>query len=1681
MKTKNCILLTIFLVLMCAQSFSQQQARYILYGQAKTEGNRSMYPIYFSGRDMVLDFQIDFSTEDAFDKDYFRQTYSTFQLNKGHSKEIWCNYDVQEPFNLGVCFMTATTPQTQLGRGYSLNDVRFLRSHELFMNYLFLGTSMSDLSTCTMLMSVCPDHKATIKPLKRSTFSKEEVVVLEAVCAINDYVNADFVWEYSLDGIHFSTQKANTNPMRPLSNRHDFVGKTLHIAFSDIPDAKFNSPIYFRLKYCDSLYYHPSHIPSDFAVASPPVSVSFFPLSTQFEKSLYRTTVRCPNEAPQPLSVLFNRTLKPNEKITGAYLYQNVDENQKPLDRIDLGFLPDSNGLTLLFNQGLSDGDYFLQVEGTADGINMSSLSTTIRVQNPEDLKFETDIVHSSGTEYYQDIPKVLNDGKITVSVKNYLDDCSIFLNKTEYKKSNIHLENLPPEKYLGKIRFNHNQCEIPFSASVEIPSKTLHVRIEEGSPISCQGSSEASLQAIIKRKPANEITLSWYKNGHLLLNENQLYLENLSVGKYSVICESEGLKSTFSFVVSEPEPLKFTVKSESHPLCYGSNNGHIHIEPKGGTPPYHYVWSHGETSKFADQLSAGTYSVTISDQHNCSTSYSTILHNPSKPLQVKVVEKIEQSYSGSELGVVKPSENTGLIRIAAEQGTPPYTYQWSNGSTNNEISNLSFGTFHATIRDFNSCEQTISIELPQRLPLTATVQNIARINCFESNDAILQASVEGGIPPYRYRWKHNNDTVLQQTDLAIGTYEFEVTDSRGVRSFDRIYVSQPEPLNVVLSADSVSGWGASDGSIQAVASGGTPPYTFEWGCSTAASVEGLRAGTYHLRLTDANGCWLEDSISVETPDSLTLSGQAYPCTYFGAIQGIVPAEPNDGRIYSQVEGGVKPYSYQWFYQQPNNEWIQLMSKNTPCIDSLTGGYYALIVTDSKGYSVSDTFFIVKNKPLTTTISAVSPLCFGNSDGFLQAIVSGGIPPYSYRWNLGDSTVLLQGLTAGHYAVIVQDSLGVWSTFETVLTQPEPLVVEYFIKEVSGYELSNGAIFSDVQGGIKPYSYLWTNHDTLCRHSQITDIPAGIYTLQVTDSNGCQWSSPIAVNNPEILEISALSIKPVSYRGSVQGRLTPKPSDGELHVKALGGFPPYKYRWENGEKTSYLTGLSEGSYSVTVTDKNGNQAYGTFNITTSEPLMLTVTQDRLIACAGEYSATLTSHISGGIPPYAYLWSHGKITATIDSLTVGTYHLDVTDSLGISANFTIQIDEPAHLVMTGEIIQPQCPNPVNGAINLSVSGGVSPYQYRWNTFEQTSQLQNLSGGMYHVTATDANGCQKSQSFHLQTPLTAHIEQINFIRCFADSNATLKLNICGGASPYKIQWNTGDSTMILTGQKSGLYSATVTDSIGQVITAIYKVTEPEKLHIKLGSNRTLCHQQTLPIHLSNEDLTYFWTKNGSFFHFGDSVNLSETGEYTVIAENPDGCTAFDTIHIKHLPDTIDAEFWHSHEAVIDENFVVANIGLSLVDSVVWSISPSARVLSQNDEYLHLRFSDTGQYQIRLITYKNGCFKERDGIVYVMPINEHLRLKSAKTVSLSDLKLFPNPAHDQFNFSVQTKKSTTLHWTLTHVGTGILALSGQVKSDSNGMANQQISLKKQSHGVYVFRVFAGKEQLSAQLIIH
>ena len=288
------------------------------------------------------------------------------------------------------------------------------------------------------------------------------------------------------------------------------------------------------------------------------------------------------------------------------------------------------------------------------------------------------------------------------------------------------------------------------------------------------------------------------------------------------------------------------------------------------------------------------------------------------------------------------------------------------------------------------------------------------------------------------------------------------------------------------------------------------------------------------------------------------------------------------------------------------------------------------------------------------------------------------------------------------------------------------------------------------------------------------------------------------------MTVSAGSVTHVSCFGGNDGAIAA--------VSVSGGTPPYSYLWNTGDITPGLNNLSTGVYQVTVTDANGCPD-------TTSMLFITQPLDSLfvsagsvthVSCFGGNDGALTLAILGGTPPYSYLWNTGNSTSSLSNLTAGTYQVTLTDDAGCTQSSTVNITQPAAaLAAIFGATDISCHGASDGSIDVTVSGGTSPYSYLWNTGDMTPTLSNLMAGAYQVTVTDASGCVVISN---QLVVTEPAELI-VIGNSPPNSGTAMTSISGGTPPYSYLWNTGDITPNLTNlTTAGLYRVTVTDANG-----------------------------------------------------------------------------------------------------------------------------------------------------------------------------------------------------------------------------------------------------------------------------
>lgn len=1080
-------------------------------------------------------------------------------------------------------------------------------------------------------------------------------------------------------------------------------------------------------------------------------------------------------------------------------------------------------------------------------------------------------------------------------------------------------------------------------TASVSIQQPTALTAYIDAHGVSCFGNNDgyATVTAFGGTPGYSYI----WSNGN-----NSSTVVGLTAGNYSVtVTDALGCQYVANTVISTPLSLTATISNVNHVLCADGNSGSASVTVSGGTPNYSYSWSSGAgTSNTAIGLIAGTYTVTVTDQNNCSATAQVTIQQPSL-LQVTTNVNHVTCFGGSN----------GSASLNVSGGTPPYQYVWTPyGGTNATASNLVAGFYNATITDNHGCQQvtTISINQPEPLIINATTQNVL---CFNTSTGSAQILVSGGTPPYSYNWNPAVSSNYIATGLNAGNFSVTVSDVNNCSSTLNLFINQPSsPLNVTLNTQNISCYGIQNGNITANASGGTPPYQYLWmpGGSTSQTINNLATGNYFVTVTDANGCSQIQSASISQPGGINLnistsqsncgmnngqasvspSGGTPPYTYLwspgnyttatiaaitsgiyhvtvtdamgcssvgiasvndvsGPQVNISNSQPpscfgsHDGWISVTVTGGQAPYLYAWYPYGGNSDTAHFLGAGT----------YSVVVSDANGCQGATSI----NPPLTQpeAISIVSfptnVSCFGASNGSVNINVSGGTPPYSYQWSPGNYTFPnLIGLSEGAYQVTVTDSHNCTETYFVNISQPNPLTATISnVQHVSCYGGHNGSITVNPQGGTPPYSYLWSPSGNTSQTA--SGLSAGTHTVYINDANGCSFSLSVQINQPPILN---------AFIG-LQSPTCNNSDNGMAWVLASGGVPPYQYSWSPlGGTNDTAYNIHSGTYIVTVTDQNSCQVLSNVQITQPSPVTVSIINFGNVSCYNGSNGYAIVSVSGGIPPYTYVWSTGSTIPSITNLTEGTYYVTVSDAKGCTAIDSIYIQSPGQplsLSITHQDVS--CFSGDNGYAVAQVAGGTPPYHYIWvPTIQFTAQANNLLAGTYTVSVSDANGCQIMGSVTINQPLPLIVDAsvVNEAQCFDTPTGSASVNVSGGIPPYSYLWNTipNQTTQLAEQIYAGQYKVTVSDANGcTAIDSVFVSQPPALQSVIVSYNPVTCYG-------GNDGMALGGAMGGTPpYHFSwdtqptsnsQQISNLQAGTYTLTITDNNNCTATSSINIQ-----------------------------------------------------------------------------------------------------------------------------------------------------------------------------------------
>jgi|GEM_PF-3402010 len=958
------------------------------------------------------------------------------------------------------------------------------------------------------------------------------------------------------------------------------------------------------------------------------------------------------------------------------------------------------------------------------------------------------------------------------------------------------------------------------------------------GTNINCNGGSNGSIDLSVTGG-TTPYSYSW-NNGATTQD-----LTGLTAGTYSVtVTDAKGCTTTRTKTISEPAALVATT-SGTDVNCYNGANGTIDLTVTGGTTPYTYSWGGGFTTEDRTGLTAGTYTVVVTDNKGCTATATKTIAQPTALTAVATNTNV--SCNGG---------TNGTVDLTVAGGTTPYTYAWNNGGTTQDISDLTAGTYSVVVTDGNGCTATASKTITQPSAITATT-SFTNALCYGCANGTASVAATGGTAPYTYVWS-NGATTASVSGLIAGTYTVTVKDAHNCTVVKNITITQPSVFSASASGTGVSCNGGNNGTATVSVSGGTTPYTYAWSNgATTVSLTGLTAGTYSVVVTDANSYTTTATVTVAQPSALSASASATNVNCNGG---------NNGTIDLTVSGGTSPYTYSW-----SN------GATTQDLSSLTAGTYSVLVTDAHGCTATVSKTVTQPSVLTATAFNTNVSCNGGSNGTIDLTAAGGTTPYTYSWSNGATTQDLSGLNAGTYSVVVTDNKGCTATVIKTITQPATLSASATVSNVSCNGGTNGVIDLTVSGGTAAYTYNWSNGAAT---QDLSGVAAGTYSVVVTDNKGCTATVTKTVTEPA----------PVAAVTAATDALCYGCANGTAGVTASGGTAPYTYEWNTGAVTASVTGLIAGNYTVTIKDANNCMLVRTFTITQPAVFEAAATGTN-VSCNGGNNGTATVTATGGTTPYTYSWNNGATTATATGLAAGTYTVVVTDANSYTTTATVSVSQPAALAASAVATHINCNGGDNGTIDLTVSGGTSPYTYSWSNGATTQDLSSLTAGAYSVLVTDAHGCTATVTKTITQPaLLAATATATNVSCYNGANGTIDLTVTGGTTPYTYSWGGGFTTEDRTGLTAGTYSVVVTDAKGCTATVTKTITEPTALGALAVAYNVSCaggNNGSIDLTVSGGTTayTYSWS-NGATTQ--DIIGLT-AGTYSVLVTDAHGCTA------------------------------------------------------------------------------------------------------------------------------------------------------------------------------------------------
>ncbi len=862
-------------------------------------------------------------------------------------------------------------------------------------------------------------------------------------------------------------------------------------------------------------------------------------------------------------------------------------------------------------------------------------------------------------------------------------------------------------------------------------------------------------------------------------------------------------ITSATAEIIVVSDPIVTTEPMASQTLCQNAVASALTVVASGGIGTYSYQWySNSSNSTTGGTLisAATTATFTPSTSNSGTLYYYCEITQPngigcnvsSQTSEVNV--NIAPTISGNPTSsTVCLGQTPTQLTVAYSNGVGTPTYQWYSNTSNSNVSGTSIpNEIGATFNPPSAIAGTVyyfciirfpslsgGCEIIRSNPATVIIEQIPIISnqnptiCSSATFTITPTNSSTDIVPTGTTYTWSTPTInpigsitgataqvipqpsisqtLVNTTTAPATVTYTVTPTTGIcvgATFTITVTINPATNPNAIKTD-ITCFGINNGSITTNITGGIPPYSITWAYpngtnSSATSITSLVPGVYNLSITDAGGCPISNNYTIAEPTDIVITTDTNNnITCFGS---------NNGAIAISVSGGTGAYTYSWTKNG-------LPYATTDDISNLSPATYVVSVSDANNCGPKTVSFTITEPPILAVnlVSQTNVDCYGFATGAITINATGGTPiqttpgvfSYTYSWTspngFTSANQNISNLIADTYNLTVTDNLGCSKNLTVTITQSPEIIINAITTPIVCYGDNNATITVTLSGGHAPYQVQWSN---LAVGLFQNNLAPGDYTITVIDAIGCLKIATINIPSPPIF-----TVNPVVTNISCFGA-----HDGSIVLNFVGGIAPVNLIWSDGSPAGITrNNLGPGTYSVIITDSKPCTISRTFSILEPQPLVLSANTTNALDCNDANTGAINLLVSGGTPPFTYLWNNGTTTEDLTNIPAGNYAVTVTDSRGCTKTAQYNITRPNPLLLSvNTTTNANCStHTVTQLFTAQPTGGVPPYQLNWSSGTVTGAnnefMTTTQNGLVTLTATDAIGCTTNYSLNVAIPI------------------------------------------------------------------------------------------------------------------------------------------------------------------------------------------------------------------------------------------------------------------------------------------------------------------------------------------